>query len=93
MRSVHVGRMGMGRQRSANNATCNQAPQVFVSLLGGVVIFLLCRRFCHNDSPRREFACKMLDLSGCDAALDGGWRLPTTIVSGPQWGNQLVLST
>ena len=36
-------------------------------------IALLCRRFCQ----------KMLDLSGCDAAaLDGGWRLPTTIGQG-----------
>jgi hypothetical protein len=53
MRSVHVGRMG--RQRSANNATCNQAPSVSLSdLLGGsrTYIALFCRRFCHNDSPQ-----------------------------------------
>ena len=50
-------------------------------------IALLCRRFCHNDSPRREFAwwkktCLICPVRCRCSGWRLEWRLPTTIGQG-----------
>eukprot|EP00984_Skeletonema_dohrnii_P033362 scaffold29688_cov78-Skeletonema_dohrnii-CCMP3373.AAC.1 len=90
MRSVHVGRMG--RQRSANNATCNQAPSVCQTYLEGVVHSsfvseVLSQRLTTSE---RKQAC--LICPGRCRCSGGGWMEASHDDRvRANWGNQLLL--